>query len=155
MKIDADSAQVKVPPPLMLLSAMVAGVILQHFFPLPIASAALRWGLGLPLALAAFGVVFYCNLVFKREGTNIAPWEPSLKLMTGGIYGHSRNPIYTSITLFCAGTGLAAGNGWMLLAAVPLALALRFYVVAKEEKYLEAKFGEDYRVYKVSVRRWL
>jgi protein-S-isoprenylcysteine O-methyltransferase Ste14 len=155
MKIETDSAQVKLPPPFMLLAAMAGGMLLQFLFPVVLDLGSLRWALGLPVAVAAFVVIVYCNGVFAREGTNIAPWKPTSKLMTAGIYGHSRNPIYASFVLFCVGLGLAEGNAWMFVTAALLALGLRFAVIAKEERYLEEKFGEDYRAYKASVRRWL
>jgi protein-S-isoprenylcysteine O-methyltransferase Ste14 len=39
--------------------------------------------------------------------------------------------------------------------ALPLAITLRLGVVAREEAYLERRFGDAYRDYKASVRRWL
>jgi hypothetical protein len=38
---------------------------------------------------------------------------------------------------------------------VPFALAIRYGVVAREEAYLERKFGDVYRRYRSRVRRWL
>jgi protein-S-isoprenylcysteine O-methyltransferase Ste14 len=38
---------------------------------------------------------------------------------------------------------------------LPLAITIRYGVVAREERYLETKFGATYRVYRASVRRWL
>ena len=38
---------------------------------------------------------------------------------------------------------------------LPLAITIRYGVVAREEPYLETKFGATYRAYKASVRRWL
>lgn len=37
----------------------------------------------------------------------------------------------------------------------PFALVIRYGVVAREETYLEGKFGDDYRRYRSRVRRWL
>ncbi|MEX7116756.1 isoprenylcysteine carboxylmethyltransferase family protein, partial [Pseudomonas aeruginosa] len=41
-------------------------------------------------------------------------------------------------------------------ALLPLVLvAIQTQVIAREERYLEAKFGDDYLRYKAEVRRWL
>lgn len=45
------------------------------------------------------------------------------------------------------------GSGCLVL-LVPAALVLHFGVVKREERYLEAKFTEAYRVYKGNVPRY-
>ncbi len=87
--------------------------------------------------------------------------EPSLKqkdhyaIFTDGIYGRSRNPIYLSMLIGFAGIAIGAGS----LASFPLLVVfwaiLQFYVIAREERYLEAKFGQQYSDYRNTVRRWL
>jgi protein-S-isoprenylcysteine O-methyltransferase Ste14 len=152
MEIEKDSAQVRIPPPWALLAAVILGKLLQAFFPWhPIEG---HWA-GWILALGAFGLVIYCNVLFKRVGTNIAPWKASTSLMSAGVYGVSRNPIYSCFLLTCLGLALAWGNPWMLFCTLPLWAFLRFYVIAKEEAYLESKFGEPYLAYKARVRRWI
>ena len=76
-------------------------------------------------------------------------------LVTTGIHGWSRNPIYLGMFLIYAGIGTAAQNLWILILLVPLAIAMRYGVVAREETYLEKLFGEAYRDYKIRVRRWI
>jgi protein-S-isoprenylcysteine O-methyltransferase Ste14 len=41
------------------------------------------------------------------------------------------------------------------LLAVPLLWVINVGVIAREERYLERKFGDAYRAYKVRVRRWV
>jgi protein-S-isoprenylcysteine O-methyltransferase Ste14 len=53
------------------------------------------------------------------------------------------------------GLGLALGSGWVLLALIPAMLLVRFGVIAREEQYLEERFGEEYRRYRNYVRRCL
>jgi protein-S-isoprenylcysteine O-methyltransferase Ste14 len=53
------------------------------------------------------------------------------------------------------GLGIALNSLWLLLALVPFGLVIRYGVVAREEAYLERKFGDVYRRYRASVRRWL
>ena len=53
------------------------------------------------------------------------------------------------------GLAIAFDSLWLLVALVPFALVIRFGVVAREEAYLERKFGEAYSQYRSRVRRWL
>jgi protein-S-isoprenylcysteine O-methyltransferase Ste14 len=46
-------------------------------------------------------------------------------------------------------------NLWLLVMLMPFALVIRYGVVAREEVYLERKFGDVYRAYRSRVRRWL
>lgn len=47
-------------------------------------------------------------------------------------------------------------DGPIALALLPLVLiTIHTQVIAREERYLEAKFGDDYCRYKARVRRWL
>jgi protein-S-isoprenylcysteine O-methyltransferase Ste14 len=52
------------------------------------------------------------------------------------------------------GIALIFALDWLVLLIVPSALVLHFGVVSREEKYLEQKFGDKYRRYKISVARY-
>jgi protein-S-isoprenylcysteine O-methyltransferase Ste14 len=65
------------------------------------------------------------------------------------------NPMYLGMALIYAGLAIGA-DGPIAFALLPLVLiVIQTQVIAREERYLEAKFGEDYRRYKANVRRWL
>jgi protein-S-isoprenylcysteine O-methyltransferase Ste14 len=53
------------------------------------------------------------------------------------------------------GLAIAFDNLWLLVTLVPFFIIIRYGVVAREESYLERKFGEVYRGYRARVRRWL
>jgi protein-S-isoprenylcysteine O-methyltransferase Ste14 len=76
-------------------------------------------------------------------------------LVTTGIHGWSRNPIYVGMFLIYGGIGIAVRSPWILILAPPLAIVMRYGVVAREEAYLEERFGDAHRAYKTRVRRWL
>ena len=57
--------------------------------------------------------------------------------------------------LLYVGIGLVVRSPWILLLTLPLAITIRFGVIAREEAYLERRFGTAYRDYKARVRRWL
>ena len=81
--------------------------------------------------------------------------EQTTAIVTHGPYRFTRNPIY--LGMFLGQTGFAIGfdNLWILVMPVPFYLVLRYGVVAREEAYLERKFGDVYSDYKSRVRRWL
>ena len=53
------------------------------------------------------------------------------------------------------GIGILLNNGWILILVAPVFLVMDLWVVRREERHMEAKFGEEYLRYKAAVRRWL
>jgi protein-S-isoprenylcysteine O-methyltransferase Ste14 len=91
----------------------------------------------------------------RRTRQDPDPRKPTPELIVGGPFRRSRNPIYVGMASIQAGIGLALGNGWILLLLPPTLAVLQRAVVAPEEAYLDRKFGDTYRAYRASVRRWL
>jgi protein-S-isoprenylcysteine O-methyltransferase Ste14 len=57
--------------------------------------------------------------------------------------------------LIYGGIGAAAQSPWVLILLLPLAILIRYGVVAREEAYLARRFGDEYLGYARRVRRWL
>ena len=91
----------------------------------------------------------------KRAGTNIRPDQPTLALASDGPFRFTRNPLYIAVTGLYLGIALLVNALWPLVLLIPVLAVLRWGVVGREERYLEAKFGEPYRAYKARVRRWI
>ena len=67
----------------------------------------------------------------------------------------SRATRYLGMVLGLIGLAIAFNSLWPLMTLVPFALVIRYGVIAREEAYLERKFGDVYRHYRARVRRWL
>jgi protein-S-isoprenylcysteine O-methyltransferase Ste14 len=154
----ADTPGVIAPPPLIALATLVIGVAGDWLLPLNALASVLNWpariGIGAVLLLGGGVLVVVGEQAFKQVGTNVKPWRPSLALATTGIYAHLRNPMYVGAILILTGLAAALASDWMAILLLPTALLLHFGVVRREERYLEARFGEDYRRYKASVPRY-
>jgi protein-S-isoprenylcysteine O-methyltransferase Ste14 len=145
-------------PPLLFLAALVLGFALDRLLPLPLTHAelpAIGWTAG--GTLIAIGIAVFAAGIrnFARADTPVPSNQVVRALVTTGIHGWSRNPIYVGMLLVYAGIGIAAPSPWILILALPLFVILRYGVVSREEAYLERRFGETYRDYKAHVRRWL
>ncbi len=92
---------------------------------------------------------------FSRAGTTFNVSKPASALITEGPYRFSRNPSYVSLTLLYLGIGILLNNGWILILVAPVFLVMDLWVVRREERHLEARFGEEFLRYKAAVRRWL
>jgi protein-S-isoprenylcysteine O-methyltransferase Ste14 len=155
---DAATASVMTRPPLIYLACLLLGLALDRVLPLPLAlpgAALMQWMAGGGLILIGVAIMVAGIRNFSRAATPVPSNQPVRALVTAGIHGWSRNPIYVGMFLVYAGIGIAARSPWILILALPLALILHYAVVAREEAYLERRFGDAYRDYKARVRRWL
>lgn len=155
---DTRTAGVIARPPLLFLAALLLGLALDRLLPVPhpvpdidlvrwvVAGALIAAG----LALAAAGI-----RNFSGAGTPVPTNQPTRALVTTGVHRWTRNPIYLGMFLLYGGIGVAAQSPWTLVLTLPLAITIRYGVVAREEKYLERRFGDTYRSYKARVRRWV
>lgn len=153
-----ETAGVIARPPFLFLGALLLGAVLERLLPLPFSAAGsdlTYWIVAgvlilIGLALASAGI-----RNFSRAGTPVPTVEPTLALVTTGIHGRTRNPIYLGLFSIYVGIGIAAQSSWILMLTIPLGITIRYGVVAREESYLERRFGDAYRTYKARVRRWL
>jgi protein-S-isoprenylcysteine O-methyltransferase Ste14 len=107
------------------------------------------------LAVAAIAFALWGQRVMRAAGTNIRPDLPTTAIVSDGPFAFTRNPLYLTLLVLYAAIGVAAASPPFLVGLVPFFVVLRFGVVAREERYLEAKFGDVYRGYKARVRRWI
>ena len=151
MNGEKDNSGVAVFPPLLFLVALMLMLALRYVWPLAIGGRPLT----IVLAALAIAIIAWGRTTMQRGGTNIDPTKPTLAIITGGPFGFSRNPLYVGLMGLLLGIGLIFDTWWGVVALVPVFLILHSGVVLREEAYLERKFGEPYRTYKTSVRRYL
>jgi protein-S-isoprenylcysteine O-methyltransferase Ste14 len=152
----ADTAQVIARPPLLWGLAVVVGFALDWLMPLGFVPAAVPAGwLGGAVLAIAVALFAWAIATVTRAGSNVPTNKPTTSIVDTGPYRFTRNPIYLGMMLGLAGLAIAFDSFWLLLTLVPFAFVIRYGVVAREEAYLERKFGELYRRYRIRVRRWL
>ncbi|MFC4270069.1 methyltransferase family protein [Sneathiella chungangensis] len=150
-----DHAGVRIPPPLCFFAFLVAGILLNSDWTEGRLANAYLTIIGGLIAIISLIYLIISALKHKAAGSNVEPWKPTTTIITDGVYKYSRNPIYVAMAVVYAGVAIAAGS-WLALLFLPLCLLfIRYYVIAREEAYLEEKFGKEYLDYKARVRRWL
>ena len=155
MAADDQTSGVRVPPPLYYVAGFLAGVALEAAFPIgwpPLAVTVIGAAVGFGGWLALDGMAM---LSFNRAGTSMIPMKPSTALVTDGPYRLTRNPMYVGMAFLYAGIAFAVGLVWPLAVLPAVLVAVDRLVIAREEPYLERRFGADYREYKSRIRRWL
>lgn len=152
----SDRPAVRFPPPLVYLGFLLLGPPLDRAFgwaALPGGDA--RLTIGALLFVAGLLLVASAVGLFRRAGENPQPWTGTHNLVTGGIYRHTRNPMYLGMALAHLGIALMLGSIGALL-TLPLAvLAIDRFVIRAEEAYLSGQLGDGYRAYCAKVRRWI
>lgn len=149
-----DIPGVVAPPPLIYAAGLLIGWVLQRARPWPFLPAGTARPLGIALVLAGL-VGFAGMMAFRRAGTSPNPWHTAARLVTGGPYRFTRNPMYLGFTLWYLGACAWMNALWPLLLLPLVLLVMQRGVIAREEAYLERRFGRDYTEYRARVRRWI
>jgi protein-S-isoprenylcysteine O-methyltransferase Ste14 len=125
------------------------------------------WGLNLPWeilplllggCLIIIGLTLLVNTIrmFATVGRGtLAPWDPTQRLVVKGVYRYVRNPMISGVLFILLGEAALFGSWplfrWFLL----FFLINAIYIPLYEERGLQGRFGEDYRLYKANVPRWI
>jgi len=142
-------------PPFVYLIAIVVGTVIHLIVPLRFLPASLALPLGVPLIAVAIALLSLSIAKFRAAGTPIPARKPTTTIVRTGPYRFTRNPIYLAFSLFQLGIAVWVNSVWLLVTLAAAVAVINFVVIAREERYLERKFGAQYLDYKRSVRRWL
>jgi len=156
--VSLDRPDIIVFPPIIPLSTLVISCVLQWLVPLGLVDdidQAWRIGWGVILFTGGMLTTIVARRTLLRHGTNVNPRQPTIALVTEGIFRRTRNPLYVGIIATQYAVALVFALDWLLLLIVPSWIVLHFAVVVREERYLERKFGDAYRRYKERVPRYL
>jgi protein-S-isoprenylcysteine O-methyltransferase Ste14 len=132
---DVDTSNAIIRPPIAWALAFAVGLGLDWLYPLPFVPASISslWVGGaifaIGLALAIWAIV-----TIHKAGSRVETYKPTTMIVS-----------------------LAVGFNslWLLVTLLGFYFVIRHGVVAREEAYLERKFGDVYRRYRTTVRRWL
>jgi protein-S-isoprenylcysteine O-methyltransferase Ste14 len=150
-----DHSGVFFPPPLLYAIIFIVGVLLQRVWPVRILPPPVGRTAGIVCIVAGVTLIVWSIQTFWRARTSILPVRPSTAIVTGGPFRFTRNPMYVALALLYLGAAFWLNMLWLLLLFPALIFLVQFYVIAREERYLERKFGEEYLQYKSRVRRWM
>ena len=152
---EQDNPGVIAPPPLIYATGLLISLWLQTFRPLPFLPPTLRRSAGLPLlGSGIFGMIASLRAM-RGKKTSFNTRQPTIALVEEFPYTLTRNPIYLSFTLMYCGLTALFNTLWGLLMLPFVLLTMYSGVIAREERYLEKKFGSIYQQYKQRVRRWI
>jgi protein-S-isoprenylcysteine O-methyltransferase Ste14 len=129
-------------PPIIYLTAIVAGLVLHFVWPIPFVSGLAM--VGVLIAVFAATLFIWSIRTFHSAGTPVPGNRPTTTIVTVGPYRFSRNPIYLAFSLFQTGVALGVNDAWFLVTLIPAVSVMLFVVIQREEGYLEARFGEEY-----------
>ncbi len=144
------------PPPVMYIGTPLPGLAIHAFIPMEIFTATHVHDILGGLLLVVSGVFArWAFQTMRRVGTTGNPRKPSKALATDGPFRISRNPIYVAMTGMYIALAFLLNFAWLLVLLVPLLMFMQWGVIPREERYLTAKFGNEYAAYSSKVRRWL
>lgn len=152
----ADGPRIFVPPPLIFVAALVAGLAIDGrlggAMPAPDPVRLIGGG---AVALIGLFLILAGLITFLVKGARAEPWRGGDVFVTTGIYRLTRNPMYLGLMLAYAGLALTMASPAAGLLLVPLFFIMDRLIIPREEAYLARRFGADYEAFRGRVRRWI
>jgi len=143
------------PPAFIYVGGLMIGLLMHWLFPVQVLPTPSAVGISILLFVVSGPLAITAVRAFSRAKTTYFFTEPTSAIVTDGPYRFSRNPGYVSLTLLFFGIGFLVNSLWVLIMVLPAVTVIHYGVVKREERYLEANFGDEYREFKTAVRRWV
>lgn len=147
----------KVPPPvILLLSGAIMWLVAHSSFGYRVA---IPYALAGALLLAAAGLVTAAAAIrrFRQVETTVNPLQPeaATALVSDGIFGITRNPMYLGLLLVLLGWAVWLQSLSNTLVLAGFVLFITEMQIKPEEEALLSIFGDAYADYCTRVRRWI
>lgn len=133
-------------------------IALHYLVPFSLPQGILRQALvpaGIFLIITGIGLVVFARREFAHYNQPTDPGHPTSKVVKTGLFAISRNPLYLGGVLIFLGIDLMFYMAWALVMLLVSIVLCHFILIIPEERYLAAKFGDEYKEYTASVHRWL
>jgi protein-S-isoprenylcysteine O-methyltransferase Ste14 len=112
------------------------------------------WG-AILLTVGVFGLLWCVRDFYVRGKGTLAPWSPPRRLVTGGLYRFTRNPMYVAVLIVLAAWAVLFNSRDIALYAGVVAIGFHLRVVFGEEPWLERTHGGQWHEYRQTAPRWL
>lgn len=147
----------KIPPPIVALTIAAAMWAVAGVTPAFPVATGLRTSLALLVTLIGGAYAIAGTVSFRRAKTTVNPLKPASasSLVTSGIYGVTRNPMYVGLLMALVATGIYLATIAALVGPLLFMLFIHRFQIVPEERALAEKFGPQYTEYAQRVRRWL
>ena len=110
---------------------------------------------GIVLILIGIRLIALARREFASFSQPTDPGQLTSRIVTTGMFAISRNPLYLGAVIVFLGLALALNMLWALVTLLLSIILCHYVLIVPEERYLAAKFGEEYKEYTASVHRWL
>ena len=109
------------------------------------------------ILVAGLTLLYLAVRSFRTAATTVNPIEPdqATELVTDGLYGFTRNPMYLGMLLVLLGGAVFVQNYAALIGPVLFVASITALQIKPEERVLREKFGADYEHYAQNTRRWI
>ncbi|MCA1406774.1 isoprenylcysteine carboxylmethyltransferase family protein [Ensifer sp. IC3342] len=144
-------------PAVLYGAAVLAALIFNRFFPIPVANGHgwFAWLIGCALIFAAISIDLWAVKTLLDRHTAILPTRCATCLVTCGPFRFTRNPIYLGYTLLMIGAGLITANPWLFITAMAAVALTTVFVIRNEERHLLSRFGFEFERYCRRTARWI
>lgn len=132
--------------------------LLARWRPHPQLPIGARTGRILGTVSLALGGLLYVHTAFQfgsEGGGTPSPTDEPDELVTGGLYAHSRNPMYIGVLLIILGQALRQRSVAVLWWGAGMWIGFHNRIIGFEEPHLAEKHGDAYEQYREQVPRWL
>lgn len=153
--VEPDRAGAIFPPPLIYVVGFLVGWVLHRRFPLSLPESGIIDFIGGLMVGFAIALAIVAVSELSSAKTTFLPYRPTTSIVEMGPFKHTRNPIYVADTLAYIGLSLMLEMIWPLILLPIVLVVMDRGVIAREERYLSRKFGEEYSAYRARVRRWI
>ncbi len=139
-------------------TSLVLGLTLNYYHTLDfgtLSGSYILHMIGAPLLVIGSLVIIYSKQALSQQDQPSEPGVTTTSIVDSGMFSYSRNPLYVGLTLCYCGLAFAIDNLWLLILLPFTLITVQIALITPEERYLEKKFGDEYRAYKKRVRRWI